>query len=250
VVLLPGWASPAYVFRDLLPALAARGYRAIAVEPRGHGLSDIPSDRASYTADALARHVVQIVEALDLDSVVIGGHSLGAAHAVRATPLLGGRVRAQLLLSPVGTHGQPRRLLVGLLPTRLLRPVAPWLVRRMVVRVVLRMAAARSGVYGPGDIDEYWAPSQFPAFGRAMLDLLTELDWGDDNPVLAEAISVPTLVVYGMRDPLVRRTGAAIHLARSPLVTTVALPGVGHVVTDEAPVAVADAVLEFLATLP
>lgn len=249
VLLFPGWASPAYVFRHLLPVLAARGYRAIAAEPRGHGLSDTPAERSAFGSESLTQHLVRIPDALRLESFVLGGHSLGAAYAARAATRLRGRVRALLLMSPVGTHGQPRRLLVRSIPFGILRPVARILVWRWVVRVVLRMAASRGGVYSPRDIDEYWASSQFPNFASAALDLLSEYDWGDAAPVSADDIPVPTLVIHGQKDPLVRRTDAARRLARSPHVRTVALAGVGHVITDEAPAAVADAVLDFLASL-
>jgi pimeloyl-ACP methyl ester carboxylesterase len=250
VLLLPGWASSAYVFRELLPALAESGYLGIIAEPRGHGLSDKPRDRSLYTTDAFARHVAAIVDALGCESLVLSAHSLGCAHALRAMPMLGGRVRALILMSPVGTHGQPRRLLTGLLPAWLLRRIGHRLVSRNVVRILLRMAAGRGGVYSPRDIDEYWAPSQDPDYARTSLNLLTELDWGDREPIRPEDIDKPAVVIYGELDPLVARTNAVQKLARSAHVRVIALQGVGHNVTDEQPEATNRAVLDFLATLP
>ena len=250
VLLLPGWGSSAYVFRELLPALAESGYLGVVAEPRGHGLSDKPRDKSAYTSAAFVRHVAGIVEALGCESFVLAAHSLGCAHALRAMPPLGKRVRALILMSPVGTHGQPRRLLTGFLPAWLLRHIGHRLVSRNVVRILLRMAAGRSGVYSPRDIDEYWAPSQDPDYARASLNLLTQLDWGDREPVRAEDIDKPALVIYGELDPLVARTDAAQKLAGSPHVRLIALPGVGHNVIDEAPEQTNRAVLDFLATLP
>ena len=37
VVLLHGWGASAYNFRDILPALGAAGFHAIAPDLRGHG---------------------------------------------------------------------------------------------------------------------------------------------------------------------------------------------------------------------
>jgi pimeloyl-ACP methyl ester carboxylesterase len=246
IVLFPGWGSPAYVFRDLMCELAVHGYRSVAPEPRGQGLSDKPASRHAYTTEALSEHIAGVLSALELRSFVLGGHSLGAAHAARAALKHPDGLRGLILMSPVGTHGQPRRLLVALLPVRLARPVARWLARRWVVRLILWMAAARPRVYTRRDVDEYWAPTQFPGVARSSLDLLTELDWGEERPLYASDIGVPTLVIYGARDPLVARTSAAAQLAQSPLVRVRELAGVGHIITDEAPRETARAVIEFL----
>src|SRR5919106_4606495 len=59
VVLFPGWACPAYVFRSVLPALCTRGYRGVIVELKGHGLSDKPVDPAEYGTESMVSHVVE-----------------------------------------------------------------------------------------------------------------------------------------------------------------------------------------------
>jgi pimeloyl-ACP methyl ester carboxylesterase len=54
VVLLHGFPTSSFMFRDLIPALAGR-YHVIAPDHLGFGLSDAPpADRFSYTFDALA----------------------------------------------------------------------------------------------------------------------------------------------------------------------------------------------------
>src|SRR6201996_2279627 len=53
VVLLHGFPTSSYMFRDLVPALADR-YHVIAPDHLGFGLSDAPSvDEFNYTFDAL-----------------------------------------------------------------------------------------------------------------------------------------------------------------------------------------------------
>lgn len=54
VVLLHGFPTSSFMFRDLIPVLAGR-YHVIAPDHLGFGLSDAPpADRFSYTFDALA----------------------------------------------------------------------------------------------------------------------------------------------------------------------------------------------------
>jgi pimeloyl-ACP methyl ester carboxylesterase len=75
VVLLHGWPVTAYHWRRLMPALAAAGYRAIAVEPRGLGGTSVgqgPFDKAT-----LAAEVAELLEQMDVDAFALVGHDWG-----------------------------------------------------------------------------------------------------------------------------------------------------------------------------
>ena len=48
VIFLHGFPELAYSWRFQLPALAAAGYRAIAVDQRGYGLTTVPADFGDY----------------------------------------------------------------------------------------------------------------------------------------------------------------------------------------------------------
>src|SRR3954469_10442914 len=67
VLFIHGWGCSAYVFNRNLPVVADAGFRAIAVDLKGHGLSDKPVDGAAYTVDALVEHVREIVDVLALE---------------------------------------------------------------------------------------------------------------------------------------------------------------------------------------
>lgn len=66
VVFLPGWGCSAYIFRYTLEPVAAAGYRAIAVDLKGHGLSDKPTAVGEYTLDSMRTHVIEILNALGI----------------------------------------------------------------------------------------------------------------------------------------------------------------------------------------
>jgi haloalkane dehalogenase len=65
----PGWS---YIWREQIKAAAKAGYRAIAVDLVGMGLSDRPADLEDYT---VARHVewlrAALFQALDLQDLVL-----------------------------------------------------------------------------------------------------------------------------------------------------------------------------------
>ena len=71
VVLVHGWGCSAYVFRLNMPALADAGFRVIAVDLKGHGLSDKPVAPDEYTIDSLVEHLRDILDALEPRSPAI-----------------------------------------------------------------------------------------------------------------------------------------------------------------------------------
>src|SRR3954463_12170343 len=77
IVLVHGWGCTVYVFRFNIPALADAGYRVVALDLKGHGLSDKPNDPAEYTIDALVEHLREVLDALGVERPVLAGHSLG-----------------------------------------------------------------------------------------------------------------------------------------------------------------------------
>src|SRR5258705_2630892 len=66
VVMVPGWGGAVYMFRHAFDPLARRGLRAIAMDPRGFGLSDKPSARGDYSLDAYLDDLLGLFDALGI----------------------------------------------------------------------------------------------------------------------------------------------------------------------------------------
>src|SRR5262245_46688680 len=81
LVLLHGITASARVWDPVAERLAAR-YRVVAVDQRGHGLSEAPEH--GYGADEFAHDVQALVEDLDSGPAVVMGHSMGARNALVA----------------------------------------------------------------------------------------------------------------------------------------------------------------------
>ncbi|MFB0840688.1 alpha/beta fold hydrolase [Paenibacillus oleatilyticus] len=54
-------------------------YRIIAPDQRGHGLSSKPISK--YTAEEMAEDIIQLLDFLEIDSIILIGHSMGGAVA-------------------------------------------------------------------------------------------------------------------------------------------------------------------------
>ncbi len=80
VVLLHGLASSCRIW-DLTAPLLARHFRVVAVDQRGHGLTDRPD--TDYTFDEVCRDLEAFLAALSFERPVLVGHSWGAGVALQ-----------------------------------------------------------------------------------------------------------------------------------------------------------------------
>ena len=81
VVLLHGFPELAYSWRRQIPALAAAGFRAIAPDQRGYGLTDRPAAREAYDIVQLTSDLVGLLDAFGLEQAVFCGHDWGGLVA-------------------------------------------------------------------------------------------------------------------------------------------------------------------------
>ncbi|MES9555551.1 MULTISPECIES: alpha/beta fold hydrolase [unclassified Streptomyces] len=109
VLLVHGFPESWYSWRHQLPALAAAGYRAVALDVRGYGRSSKPSAPQEYRMRALVADNLALVHALGEESAVVVGHDWGANIAAASALLHPEVFRAVGLLSvPYAPPGGPR----------------------------------------------------------------------------------------------------------------------------------------------
>ncbi|APY89485.1 alpha/beta hydrolase [Streptomyces alfalfae] len=109
VLLVHGFPESWYSWRHQLPALAAAGYRAVAVDVRGYGRSSRPADVAAYRMLDLVEDNAAVVRALGEESAVVVGHDWGATIAAHSALVRPDVFRAAALLGvPYTPPGGPR----------------------------------------------------------------------------------------------------------------------------------------------
>ncbi|MBV7697526.1 alpha/beta fold hydrolase [Streptomyces sp. TRM70350] len=109
VLLVHGFPESWYSWRHQLPALAAAGYRAVALDVRGYGRSSKPAATHEYRMLDLVADNVALVRALGEDRAVIIGHDWGSNIAATSALLHPDIFRAVGLLSvPYAPPGGPR----------------------------------------------------------------------------------------------------------------------------------------------
>ncbi|WP_413760173.1 alpha/beta fold hydrolase [Streptomyces sp. MMBL 11-3] len=109
VLLVHGFPELWSSWRHQLPALAAAGYRAVAVDVRGYGRSSAPDDVAAYRIGAHVGDNVAVVRALGEESAVIVGHDWGSTIATGSALLRPDVFTAVGMLGvPYAPRGGPR----------------------------------------------------------------------------------------------------------------------------------------------
>ncbi|MFC9913178.1 alpha/beta fold hydrolase [Streptomyces sp. NPDC059862] len=109
VLLVHGFPEGWYSWRHQLPALAAAGHRAVAIDVRGYGRSSRPGPVDAYRMLELVADNVAVVEALGERSAVIVGHDWGATIAATSALLRPDVFRAAGLLGvPYTPPGGPK----------------------------------------------------------------------------------------------------------------------------------------------
>jgi pimeloyl-ACP methyl ester carboxylesterase len=215
---------------DWVPFMERLRRPAIAVDLPGWGRSDQPEPgRFDYSMGGQARFFGRILETLGVDRHALFVHDWGVIA----------------LLHAIGRPESLERLVicnaVPLLPgyrwhylARLWRtPGLGALLNRSVTRPALRLASR----FGPGAAPplpdwmiERIHASWNAASSRAILDLYRSAD----PPVLAAAghglgaLSCPTLVAWGLRDPYLPPRFGRLYAERIPGATLLELPDAGH----------------------
>jgi pimeloyl-ACP methyl ester carboxylesterase len=245
IMLLHGWGCSAFAFHKNISAVAEAGFRVIVPDLKGHGLSSKPNPAADYTTSSMVDQVVKLADTLGIGSFAIAGHSMGAAIALRFAIANPRRVTALGLISPVGTSGLRFLSLVRLLTPAATLPLWRLLNTRWMTRFFLRLAYGKHGSPNDREVEEYWAPSQFPEFTTAIRNLLHAFNWGPIYIGGLDAYNIPILVLSGSRDHLCRKR-TLDHVRKALRCEPQVIEGAGHLVLSETPDRVNGALIRLL----
>ncbi len=240
------------MWRDWYALLAAAGFRVIAPDLPGHGLSDKPDDDTRYTSDALRKTVEELLGVLGATSADVIAQSMSGTIAIALATQPGVQVGRVAVVNPALFGRVRMERLFKMVSPPLLDAVLPRLVRRWIIARTHRLVYGDASRLKQRDVDEYWAPSQFPAYARAMRRLLHVFGWERaDVATSAERIrplAPRLLVILGTKDRLIldsRPYVAELH-TRLPSLRVHEAVGGGHAVNEERPEELVPIVRSFL----
>jgi pimeloyl-ACP methyl ester carboxylesterase len=234
VLLLHGIGDSSRTWLDLIPRLA-RDHTVIAPDLLGHGASDKP--RADYSVAAYANGMRDLLGVLDIDRVTVLGHSLGGGVAMQFAYQFPDRTERLVLVSSGGVSREVNPVLRALsLPGAeiALQSLGLPFVRAQL-GLLPRVARLRGGSL-EGDardllriIDGFPDPTARAAFART---LRSAVDWRGQVITMMDrcylAAGMPTLIVWGDRDPVVPVRHARLAHDAMPGSRMEIFSGAGH----------------------
>lgn len=227
VLLLHGFPDSSLGFRELCEALAARGFRAIAPDLLGYGLSDKPAGLEPYRSSAALADLAAVARWAGDEKVAVVGHDWGGTLAYCFASQHPELVSRLVVLNAAHPESYARALFRSLQLLRSwyilffqLRGIAEWVVtRRWVFGWMMRKLIAKKELLTPARIEAARRELLRPGAVRAALSYYrAAVRW----PIkCAQVIAAPTLILWGDRDPALdprlledlpgRITAVAVH---------------------------------------
>jgi pimeloyl-ACP methyl ester carboxylesterase len=247
VVLLHGLPSQSYGWRHVLPALADHGFRAIAPDWIGFGLSTKPDRRKfAYTSDAYVEALGEFLKALEIErfSLVVQGFlgSVGLQYALRHPDQI---ERLAILNAPITTTAK--------LPWKIKQLGLP-LAGEMLTQDPLLVDRTLEGGGGyrveDEDLDVYRRPFlKSSDAGRSLFAVVQNLKLQQATAEIQSGFAnwkQPTLLAWGIKDPWLPLGIAEAFTKIVPSADLVQLEEVGHYPQEDWHEKVSEALLPFL----
>jgi non-heme chloroperoxidase len=205
VVFSHGWPLQGDAWEDQMIFLASKGYRVIAHDRRGHGLSSQPW--AGNDMDTYADDLATLLNALDIQEATLVGHSTGGGEVARyigrhgsarvKKAVLVGAVPPQMVKSPTNPNGLPMDVFDGIRAAVLADRSQFFKDLTLPFYGYNRPGAKVS----EGVRDTFWAQGMQCGIKNAYdcIKQFSEVDFTED----LKKIDVPVLVVHGSDDQIV-----------------------------------------------
>jgi pimeloyl-ACP methyl ester carboxylesterase len=268
VVFMNGWTCPDAYWRGIVPAVVEAGHPVVVFDTRGHGESGLPCavDLFGRVPDEcvsvrrIATDVIELLDAAGIERAVLAGHSMGVQGLFEAYAVAPRRVAG--LVPIAGTYENPVPTFADKPVLDRLFPIGDWVFRRVpfgalrplavhadrmppamsmrIIKAILRT----SPVVCYDDVAPHIRQISSIHFG-VLWRMMSNMRRHSAAEVLP-TITVPTLILGGLRDHFTPPSVAERMHALIPGSELVQFPDGGHLLPVEEAEGIAEALVEFL----
>ena len=227
----------------------SKHYRVYAIDLPGHGLSDRPKD--CYTVSQCTECLLGIIDALQLNTFTLVGHSLGGAIAINTTATASERVTNLILVDSAGLSDDvPLAFRVTTVPY--FGDMAMKLAWKLLSEQAVKRLFHNSSLVSRETLATVLKVAQGPGIDAAMLRILRYnvglIRTHNESLMLDKLplIKVPTLVLHGAEDRVFNVDHATQAYSLIPNAALVIFPHCGHSPHIEKPAEFNDTTIKFL----
>jgi len=242
IVFLHGFPLDRTMWRHLMAPLT--GWRRIAVDLRGMGLSDVPE--SGYDMRSYADELAELLRVLEVEQAVICGLSMGGYIALEMMRSHRGNVRGLILANTRAEADSPQA---------------------KADRDAMIKLAEREGSEGLAEVmlPKLLSPSSLSAMPQVVehvrtmiannpdagiIGAITAMKERADSTPLLKDIDVPTLVIAGREDRMIPVGQSRAMADQIPGAQFTVIAEAGHLPPMEQPIATSRVIGEFLEALP
>lgn len=248
VILLHGFCSSTYTWKDCFAPLVNAGYRVIAPDLKGFGFSEKPIDER-YNIKDQVNVIIRLMDSLGIKQATFVGNSYGGAISMACALMHPERVKKLILIAPA--HND------AVFTKRVLRN-SQWIIKNRggdllapffisfpnMVRYYINKMFHDKSLVTEERYNAYLRPLTTANCQMAAISTLRQwqLEWIANA---MNSIEFPTLIVWGEQDwALPVEWGAEIHFAikRSEFIV---IPECGHLPQEELPHDTCKLILDF-----
>ena len=240
ILAIPGMGDLRSEYRLLRPSLRTAGYRVVTMDVRGFG--ETSARWGDYSARAVGRDALALIQHLQSGPAVILGNSFAAGAALWAAHDASARVSGVVLLGPIVRDQKPSWFQKFVLKIGFAGPWRVWFWTTYWNSLFPSHKPADQGL-----VKAAIAKNLHEAGRMAALQAMIGLSKADTAAMLPQS-RVSALVVMGTRDPdFPDATAEARWLASELRAETLIIDGAGHYPHAEMPERVATKLLSFIA---
>ncbi|MEL6878098.1 MAG: alpha/beta hydrolase [Pseudomonadota bacterium] len=225
-------------------------YRVIRFDQVGHGLTG-PAPDGDYSTDAFVADIREVADALDLQSFILGGNSMGGSHTVAYAMKHSDRLDGIVLVDAGGADIRKEgggNIGFSIARTPVINLLMEHITPRSLVKQSLEQSVSNQAIVTEAAVDRYWEMLRYPGNRRATIARFSR-GWAGFDAQSVSAIDVPALIIWGTEDSLIPVEAGRWYDQQIPNSTLVEYPGIGHLPHEEAPSATIADLSEWLTGL-
>jgi pimeloyl-ACP methyl ester carboxylesterase len=245
IVLIHGTGASLHTWEPMVAELKAT-YRVITLDIPAFGLTG-PNPQRNYSTEFYNSFMQAFLKALNVDSCIMGGNSLGGSIAWNYALSYPAAVKKLILIDAGGypTTAKSMPIAFRIAKTPVLKHLLKYLgSRSLAVKSIENVYADPSRVK-PEIVDRYYDMYLREGNRQALLDRMAT-PFHPDTYQKISTLQMPTLILWGEEDKLIPVENAYRFQKDLPHDTMVILKNLGHVPMEEDPKTTTEVVSRFL----